>query len=447
MKRKSTGYYPALGDYKFDGIDARSYSSKESIGSVDGAEFIKAQRAPFLANGPRVPDACSYPTTTSTLRMEVTHRAQGNAGALCAGGVLYLASDGVYYCPEVANVTNEYIKTVSGGVTSSVVSSDDSIKHTGLFTGGAAGTTENTWTDYTSSEALGTSFDLDDVKANYLVTGYDQLKKQFSSMRIVGAGLDIQYIGNDQTNEGLISTASLNSRDIMYQTLINKTYASNASQTLWYPVGVINAANQGWQKVPEKTVQVALNSLIQINNFRNNYQGPAKHGAYMTASALDNKDYEFGLASNTTGSNLYGNESGAGSYAIATLEQRNLGALQWHASQINSAARFRVFIVVHVEGIALADNVVVQEQAICIDPISEQLAPFIHGVSVSSVDRSRVESQASLQVTLTNWFQSANIPDGVRRTISNVVTNAIEQGTITTQAALQRTVDSMIRQA
>jgi len=447
MKRKATGYYPALGDYKFDGIDARSYSSKESIGSVDGSEFIKTQRAPFLSNGPRVPDACSYPTTTSTLRMEVSHKAQGTAPNFSAGGVLYLASDGVYYCPEIANITATYIKTVSGGVTSDVISTDDSIKHTGMFTGGAAGTTDNTWTDYTATEALSTSFGLNNVKANYLVTGYDQLKKQFSSMRVVGAGLDIQYIGNDQTNEGLISTASLNSRDIMYQTLINKTLASNATQTVWYPVGVVDGANTGWQKVPTATSQIALQSLTQINNFRNSYQGPAKHGAYMTASALDNKDYEFGLVSNTTGSNLYGNESSAGAYAIATLEQRNLGALQWHASQLNSAARFRVFIVVHVEGIALADNVVVQEQAICIDPISEQLAPFIHGVSVSSVDRNRVESQASLQVTLTNWFQSANIPDGVRRTISNVVTNAIEQGTITTQAALARTVQDIMRQA
>jgi len=424
LKRSRSDYFPADGNARYDKIDNRIYRSGLTQRYENGEKFVRAHTAPFSVSGVRVPDMCTYPTQTGILRQEITV-ASGLNGT--CGGCLVLQSTGVYYGSEVGtdsfSVDGLTIDNIGG-----TVSTDSTILHYGMFTGG-------TTPDVNVYSLPNATTTLPNNNGNTLLNGYANLNSTMSAMRIVSAGIDVQFLGSDENNQGLMTGCYLTKNDIQY-----RVEKGNVGTTGIFPNSTSNWHNNPGSAPGYKLMQMGLSSLTDIVNFRDNYQGRADKGIYLTASAVDNRDYEMGRLFVQS---LGNTESKPLAQRTDDLRQ-SLGAIQWHATGLSNQARFRVFIIVHVEGLMTTDTFDVGELSTCVDPDASLQALFQQPARCSSTDRAREETKAGLhsyanklvsennlsQSKITDFFQA--VSDGVA---SGLVKNMTDVGKIFRQVA------------
>jgi len=416
MKRKAN-FYPSKGDFRTDAIDTRGYATGRPSNFENGTKFVQGQNAPFAVSGVRVPDMCTYPTQTQTLRMEITQKVASNG---TCGGSLLLDSCGIYYGPEIGGDALS-----SAGLTvdsaASNYSTDDQILNYGPYTGGytAGGMSPNLWNLPTTTSTL-TNND-----GNTLLNGYNTLNTEYSAVRIVSAGLDVQFLGDDSSNKGLIVGCFQTKNDLQYRVdrgLKTTAIVPNSTST-W-----------DWNTTVNKRRQMGLATLKEIVNYRDSYQGRADKGVYLTASAVDNRDYELGRTFALDITNTFGLTRFTGS----DEQRQSLGNLQWHATGCNSTASFRIFIVVHVEGLLASDTLTLGELAVCVDPNAQLQSLFQRPSRCASSDRVREEQKANLQTAGSQIVSNSNGLSQTKITEYFAALGAgVDAGTIQTLADVQ----------
>jgi len=317
--------------------------------STNGEKYVLSVMDPFSQHGARVPDLASYPTTTSCVQLEYTQTAVANSDALgySCGGALMLNSGYINYCPEIYTGTSDGTR-------------DSRFSYAAPGGGGAS--KANTYNFVSPYGAVGSSNNLASGVNNLSIPGCDAMQANYSATRLVAAGIQIEYIGNDQNNQGLITCCQVTSLDVQ------QSYTSYTDQgaTGWLPF-------KNWSNAAGVITTAGANAITPVisqslmENFRGNYSGPAKDGTKVNFQPLDDDDLLLGnmvnIATNVTpNANSY-----ASSYNYylnnhirttteASFAQQNLGMLQWHAQGISSTAQFRVKIMCHFEGIPNTDN-------------------------------------------------------------------------------------------
>jgi len=258
----------------------RILKKKASKISTDPTPFFKSLLNPLgsLSAG-RVPDLAVYPSSTAVIEFEYSQSsfAVGSPSAVgYAGGALHLSSNGATYMVEGDTTTDTTFAFASQTVSGS-----------------------DTWS---GNSALG----------NVLLPGCNNLQGFTDALRIVGAGINVEFIGNDSNNEGVIVSSYLTSPSC------------------------------------EHNAQYTFVNLSAMQNSKYNYNGAAKKGTSIAWMPVDTLDLTYGRAAQPTTIT---------SYRLDSNQARNYGTLQWHASGLNTSAppKFRVTIRVHYECIQSAD--------------------------------------------------------------------------------------------
>lgn len=291
----------------------------------DSSHYLQGLFAPLAYNGgqARVPDFTTYPTQTSTLQLEVTQTANATGNA---GGTLALNSFATRYYVEASGSTDTTISYTSN-----------------------TGTTSNTW----GGNIVG---------GNTNLSGWASIVANYSAIRVAGAAIQVEFIGNDQNNQGQITSAFLTSSDIEY--FGNTTY------------GFGNQTN--------------------IENFRYNYTGAAKNGTYIHFLPIDMEDLKFGEIS--AGGSIVAHTS----YRLQN-GQKQYGALQWHASGLATGASFRVTIRLHLEGLVNYEYADLDTGSVCIDSKALELAGQIAAQSQAPGPAKTISTHSQVQTTMKKY--------------------------------------------
>lgn len=294
-RKKASSTYK-VGAVRRDGVlDQRSLIGADE-GAVSGLHYMQALVEPldYSDGQARIPDFITTPTQTATLQLEITQPNTGVGGVL-NGGCLFLTSNGPrYYCEQPTS-------------------------------------TDNAITYYsTAASASNTYGGLTLTTGNTLIPGAYSAAQAFSGYRIVAAGLLVEYIGNDTSNQGTIVSTFANSTDV-----------SNAQ-----------IANIG--------------AMSTIENFRHNYTGAAKSGTYVRYLPCDLEDCVIGNC-NTPG--VLGNVNRRWVSGGANSDAKNYGLLQWHANGLaTTGSSFRVTIRIHIEGFLNTEYSGQDSGKVCIAP-------------------------------------------------------------------------------
>ena len=407
MKRSYTG------EYRRDGNNAKrtSYAEKVEPGHVSGQGYLEKLANPFETDGipAKIPDLASYPTTTSCLQLEVTNTAfQSGTGVFSAGGVLVLMPGGVSYCPEFG----------ADGV-GTLHSTETGFKF--IAPGGGGLSASNKYNAPVPSSSLGgvQSPYGNTGNANTFLPGSESLNLSCSGIRIVAAGLRVEFIGNDQNNQGLITSAFVTSMDC------ENSFVSYKAGTGYGGNPFCNWSSSALTVTENAAANYRLPTITQsdLENFRGNYSGPAKNGTEVVYEPLDSIDQlmsnpcPVGTSSVPYELNQYctndarltqpdywqsstGNESDG-------LGVNNVGALQWHAMGISSSATFRVSIMVHYELIVRNDYTSYEKPQMCLaDPIATELAQCL--AAIPSATRFSAETRRQLEATCRTAYRRAS---------------------------------------
>jgi hypothetical protein len=298
-KRKAQSIQRSTSSVRHDGVLTRRLLLSNKASTCNSGEYTAALVAPMCYAGgeARVPDLVSYPTQTSSLQLEINVPANTDNAAsptYSCGGQLLLTTNGPRYYQEGYDGTSYSTDTAFVYKTVAVANN-------------------NTW----SSNYAGTP--------NTLLPGTYNLSNTYAGYRIVGAGMVVEFCGNDQNNQGEIAATFVTSLD----------YARGGA---------------------------AAGAFVTMQNFRNNYCGAAKKGASCRFTPIDEEDLVMGTASvpqsysvdsvQKSGRRWYQEESRD---TAALNDTKNYGILQWHATGIASSATFRVSIRIHIEGLVTSE--------------------------------------------------------------------------------------------
>jgi len=317
----------------------------EMIAGTNGHAYVQTVLDPFSGSGARVPDIASYPTNTTTVQLEYTQTAlaPSTGTSYCTGGALLLNSGYCSYCPELATGN-------------SLGTSDSGIVYVAPGGGGSAAQNTYSFADPSASASLNKSNTGSTGINNVSIPGSDSMQTAYAATRLVAAGLKVEYIGNDQTNQGLITCCQVTELDVcQYYDLYLKQSGTQAFVNWTNTAGVITTSPVG--------IYTPVFNQSKMENFRGNYSGPAKDGCKVNYTPLDDDDLNMGnmVSTNTTyptpaySYNTYGGNQTRVS-SVNNFTQQNLGLLQWHAQGIASTAQFRVYVMLHFEGIPQTDN-------------------------------------------------------------------------------------------
>lgn len=282
-KRKGDQRYDYTANKKR--LTSASVAPPSNIGVQSALRLIETLGAPFGYNsGSRVPDFLSVPTCTMKLELEITETISADAGGnMQVGGSLVLNSAGIRY--STINAPGGSINIIAPTY---------------------PGAGNNVW----------------DKATNTNMPGYFSLMSNASALRITGAGINVEFTGNDTINGGLILTSSKTSLDVA------------------------------------KDASYAFPTVSSMENYRNNYNGPLKEGCLLRWIPLDGDDWNFGVtpsgATLTYGQAEIGTSRESYDNPNANANNyRNFGSLQWFTQGAQLAASFRINIAVHVEYIPL----------------------------------------------------------------------------------------------
>lgn len=340
-----------------------SFTSEETT-HVGSKDYVCCLANPFdYDKSPRIPDLAAYPTCVSTLQLEITQLSSVQVGGgYCTGGAVVLHNGGVSYVPEIA--------MYAGSLNTAHASSDGTIQ---LFSpGGAAAASANVYVPASTTYAgIATTDHGGAFTTNYFIPGVDSLMANSAASRIVAAGIRVEFIGNDQNNQGLITGANITALDIQdfYQVNIENGVTPSASG--FYDVNYAATTGQITTS-PKLNWCTPCQSQSALENFRNNYSGAAKDGIVLTYQPLDDVDLFMGPGTNRTASGAAGylqyseqtnttrqpmSQAGGSALLQQGVGVTNQGLLQWHAQNIASTAMFRVYVVLHMEYIPKTDNI------------------------------------------------------------------------------------------
>ena len=356
------------GAYRRDGITAgkRKYHQMTGAAKVrpNAAHYIDALANPFTFTGEaRIPDLAAYPTNTSTVQLEVTQPAflaKDGVTSIC-GGALVLTNGMISYCPEIAQVG---VAATLGGQ-----SSDGQFKYYAPGLGGNNSPNTYKIPDLSGATTVNSSHTINST-ANFIIPGLVSLNAQQGGIRLVGAGLRVEFIGNDTNNQGLISGCYVTSNDV-------EQYAQNAVRgnaglascpffTEQTNLGVVTEVTcQNWQ--------TPITSQSAMENFRNNYSGAAKDGIELVFSPVDDIDMKMGPGFDVTMEGFaqsyqalsnctrqpYGGPANISVTSPNGCSVGNQGLLQWHATGLatpGTGVQFRVYVVCHLEFLEKNDN-------------------------------------------------------------------------------------------
>ena len=388
------------GSIRRDGNHAKRKFTEVSGSVTNGAEYCKAILAPFSSSGAKVPDLAAYPTNTSTFQLEYTQVAlqttSTSSSTYCAGGALVLSSGFACYCPEVTGVgapatvingTNDdtFVYVAPGGGTNPI----NVYKHVNP-TGAGISASNNGFS--TGSSGL----------ENNAIPGVESLYTTYSASRLVGAGLRVEFIGNDQNNQGLITCCQVTSLDCVQERInnnnqgISKTPFSNWGNN----VSGVTTFSGTTQFLSPIYGQSAL------ENFRNNYSGAAKDGCFVGYSPLDDEDILMGNMVSPEAVSVGGTAAGtpSGAYNVAGVNwartsgygnfgTENTGVLHWHAQGIASGAQFRVYIILHYEGIPRTDNIGYEKPCSApSDPVAQSVVNTLAELTQGGKNDEKVQS-------------------------------------------------------
>lgn len=406
MKRSYTG------EYRRDGNNAKRtlVAPKATPGHLNGQGYLEKLANPFETDGipAKIPDLASYPTTTSCLQLEVTNTAfQSGTGIYSAGGVLVLMPGGVSYCPEFG----------ADGV-GTLHSTETGFKYLSPGGGGASASNKY-YAPVPSSSLTGTQTPFGQGGgANTFLPGSESLNLSCSGLRIVAAGLRVEFIGNDQNNQGLITSAFVTSMDI------ENSFISYKAGTGYGGNPFCNWSSTTLTVTENTALNYRLPTVTQsdLENFRGNYSGPAKNGTEVVFEPLDSIDqlisnpcptggysvpYELNQYCTNTAritqpdywTSTTGNESDG-------LGVNNVGALQWHAMGLASGASFRVSIMVHYELIVRNDYTSYEKPQMCLsDPIATELAQCL--AAIPSATKFSAETRRQIEATCRTAYRRA----------------------------------------
>jgi hypothetical protein len=342
MKRKGSTRYDNTADKRYRVGDLTTRTLGGQTIDEGGDKILASLGAPFSSKGAgaRVPDLNLQASTTGTFMLEITQTA--NAGQ-CTGGILNLCSGAITYCEETSSSTDSIIRYCSGGNYGGTGGSPN--------TQGQVEVTNPVWERTTTSGgAAGDQF-------NKLLPNFSTVYGQVSGLRITGAAIQCEFTGNDQNNQGLITSYSTSWSDIEQ----GKGFS-----------GVANDVSAPF---------LMLSSQSYAENFRTQFNGAAKNGVNLSWLPADNGDLEYGTVPRVTGGgtdSILAPISGAflpvgatctarqWGYAYSTRSTslacgetdrsvRNYGALAWHASGLATTASFRVTVIVHTEMLPIND--------------------------------------------------------------------------------------------
>lgn len=334
VKKRVSKRTMGKGQYRKDGVKAGRTLAQFNAPRCSPKNYAVALISPLVYNSgeARVPDLLTIPTQTVTLQLEITQTAfvsqnSSVAGACIQGGVLVLTSNGPRYYSELSTGTTTSLDTAITPMSVAVANS-------------------NTWAGDTAS-------------GNCLLPGAYSLINNWRGYRVVAAGLQVEFIGNDANNQGQITSCNITSVDA-------------TSLTSQY-----------------------LQTENDLENFRHNYTGAAKNGTYMRWLPVDAGDTLIGVTS--TPAALSSNLRGFNSGASAAGDTRNYGALQWHATGLSTTTppQFRVSIRVHLEGLVQKEYSGVDTGEVVINPIAQ--ASILSGAA-GNMDPRSATSHSAMEV-------------------------------------------------
>lgn len=285
MKRS----YSRKGSKRYDyAIKGRLAKFQQASVSNDPTPFYRSLLNPLGTRiAGRVPDLACYPSQSVVIDFETTQTG-GSAG--CSGGYLLLTSNGPGYCIESDPSTNAAIAFISQTRSGS-----------------------DAWQGGSGS-------------GNTALPGANNLVAYLDAYRIVGAGINVEFIGNDSNNQGQITCA----------------YYTSASH--------------------ERDNAVVWTDNTKLENAKFNYTGAVKNGCYAAWLPIDTDDLNYGkVAAPTTATTARVDSTGA----------RNFGSIQWHASGLSTTEppQFRVTIRVHIEAIAASTLYAMRsDEAVVVNP-------------------------------------------------------------------------------
>jgi len=265
--------------------------------STDVLPFYRCLLNPIgYGGGGRVPDLAVYPSATAVIDLECNF--EGNELGV-ASGVLILTSNGPRFW-----TSNNACTTTSLGVNSTAVDS-----------------ASNTWSGNTTTTG------------NTLLNGVSSIQSYNDGYRIVGAGLNVEFLGNDANNQGTLVAAQRTATRCAKENRMN--YAS----------------------------------LAEMQAEKQNYSGAAKNGCYLAWKPADTDDLNYGNASEPENPMTYSRVWYQD--AVGVEDTRNYGALHFWAFGLstNPVPSFRVTIRVHIETLQSASVVSTRgDQGICVNP-------------------------------------------------------------------------------
>ena len=402
------------GSQRYDGTQSKKYRllpSHKDKAPAPINPILATMGSPFSdqSKGGRLPDGYTG-TVTGSYLLEVTQtiNAQG-----CTGGLLFLSSGATVYSEEFAN-------------------SGDTNAEFCCFQSNILGKTGNvvynsgTWVATPNPSVAGTTY-------NKLLPGWNSTYGNYSALRITGAAIQVEFIGNDQNNQGLITTFQPSWSD--------QELTSNAA-----------SLQQTFRGQPWYTTQAA------IENHRTEFNGPLKDGANVSWVPTDTDDLIYGTVprmgnyGDPTTSILVPPVTGAfvGLVTIPLTRTwgwespvlfasdknvRNYGNLGFHVSGGASGQKVRVSLIVHTEQLPLLDYGVggaevetCDADASMIDSIS-CLVTQSTGTSMES--KALADARATLYETTTRAIKEA-ATDAAKEQIRRMAKKVVNEDSIAT---------------
>ena len=356
------------GAYRRDGITAGKRKYHQITGATrvrpNAAHYIDALANPFTFTGEaRIPDLAAYPTNTSTVQLEVTQPAflsKDGTTSIC-GGALVLMNGLISYCPEIAQC--------GVAATSAGQSGDQQFKYYAPGAGGLASANQYKIPDLSGTTTTASSHG-SGSGSNFVIPGLVSLNASQGGIRLVGAGLRVEFIGNDTNNQGLISGVYVSSNDVEQFCQAAVRTPSSLTSCSFCTENVVAGANT---ETFTQNFQTPVYSQTTIENFRNNYSGAAKDGIELVYTPVDDIDMKMGPGFDIT-SNGYTQSyqalsnctrqpyGGAANISLPSpngCSVGNQGLLQWHATGLgvpSTGVQFRVYVVCHLEFLEKNDN-------------------------------------------------------------------------------------------
>ena len=337
MKRKGSARYDGTADKRFKLGDLTTGLGSMMPDDNGGSKILASIGAPFSTKGAgaRVPDLNLQSSTTATFLLELTQTVNANG---VTGGILNLCSGAITYCEEALPTSSDAQIVYCGS---------------GPYAGGAFGLVgtngqvkvdEPTWQRTEASAAI-------TVTRNKLLPNFSTVYGQASALRITGAAIQVEFTGNDQNNQGLITSYNTSWSDI-----------EQSQGFSGYPDDLSGGTNP------------FMNSTQAFaENFRTQYNGACKNGVNLSWLPVDNGDLEYGTVPRITSG--YSNLAPVGGVFLPVVrippcrlwgmdatsptdrDVRDYGSLVWHVSgAAASTATFRVTCIVHVEMLPINDT-------------------------------------------------------------------------------------------